>query len=469
MSKCAFKAALLGLCCVVGTTAGWCADDTANFGIYGSNTIGAQLMPTLVEAYAASAGANITRLAGGDPEQVELKLTGQTGVPLALIDIRSHGSGTAVPALVSGKASIGMLSRPMSDKEAQALLQTGLPDLRNPGYAHVLAMDGILVLVSPDNPMGTLSLDQIAGIFAGTIRDWSAVGGAPGPIHIYARDDKSGTFDTFNTLVLKSRNLALSKDAKRFESSEELSDEVARNPNGVGFVGFAYLRNAKALGIATECGITSNPTTFNVKSEEYPLSRRLFLYTKPLAKGTIAADVLDYALSIDARSSILAAGYVDQEFELLDRNEHMLRLASSLVLNDPDVDIAMLKQLASDLKAHLRMSTTFRFALNSATLDNKSIADVQRLARIVRFLVETGQRKTITLAGFTDSIGNFARNAVLSLARAEQVKAAVLKAAGVAVPADMIATRGYSKLLPTACNSSEEGRHNNRRVESWLR
>ena len=145
----------------------------------------------LVEAYAASAGANITRLAGGDPEQVELKLTGQTGVPLALIDIRSHGSGTAVPALVSGKASIGMLSRPMSDKEAQTLLQTGLPDLRNPGYAHVLAMDGILVLVSPDNPMGTLSLDQIAGIFAGTIRDWSAVGGAPGPIHIYARDDKS--------------------------------------------------------------------------------------------------------------------------------------------------------------------------------------------------------------------------------------------------------------------------------------
>ena len=295
------KAALLSLCLGLVASKNLCAQDAARFGIYGSNTIGARLMPNLVEAYAASAGASTERSASNDPEQVELNLTNRTGAPLAQVDIRSHGSGTGIPALIDGKASIAMLSRPISEKETLALQQAGLPDLRSAEYAHVLAMDGILVFVSPKNPLATLSLDEIAGIFAGTIRDWGAVGGVPGSINVYARDNKSGTFDTFNSLVLRTRNLALRKDAKQFESSEELSDEVARDPNGIGFSGFAYLRSAKALDIATECGITSKPTTFNVKSEEYPLSRRLFLYTKPLANGTVPANVLRYALSMDAR------------------------------------------------------------------------------------------------------------------------------------------------------------------------
>src|SRR5262249_8699783 len=147
-------------------------------------------------------------------------------------------------------------------------------------FEHVLALDGVLVLVSPDNPLSGLTMNEIAGIFAGTIRDWSALGRGSGPINIYARDDKSGTFDTFNSLVLRPRHLALRKDAKRCESSEELSDEVARDRNGIGFAGFAYLRNTKALTITSDCGISSAPNAFNVKSEEYPLARRLFLYTK---------------------------------------------------------------------------------------------------------------------------------------------------------------------------------------------
>src|SRR5262245_14243808 len=70
--------------------------DGSILGIHGSNTIGARLMPSLVEAYAASIGARVMRKAGDDPEQVELQLTSRSGTPLALIDIRAHGSGTAV-------------------------------------------------------------------------------------------------------------------------------------------------------------------------------------------------------------------------------------------------------------------------------------------------------------------------------------------------------------------------------------
>src|SRR5262245_9887244 len=174
-------------------------------GIHGSNTIGARLMPSLVEAYAASIGARVLRKAGDDPEQTELQLTGRTGTPLALIDIRAHGSGTAVPGLISGKATIGMASRPITDKEVEALAKAGWPDLRSSQFERVVALDGVLVLVAPDNPLASLTMEQMAGIFAGTVTDWAAVGRAPGPIRIYARDNKSGTYDTFNALVLAPR------------------------------------------------------------------------------------------------------------------------------------------------------------------------------------------------------------------------------------------------------------------------
>jgi phosphate transport system substrate-binding protein len=438
-------------------------------GIHGSNTVGARLMPSLVEAYAASIGASVVRRAGGDPEQVELQLASPAGSPLALVDISSHGSGTAVPALIEGKALIGMSSRPITDKEAQALAKAGWPDLRSPAFERVVALDGVLVLVAPDNPLTILTMEQVAGIFAGTINDWSAVGRSPGPINIYARDSKSGTYDTFNALVLAARKLTLRKDAKRFESSEDLSDEVSRDPDGIGFAGFAYLRNAKALSITGGCGITSAPDTFNVKSEEYPLARRLFLYAKALPTGSVAGGLMQFALSADARGSITASGYIDQEVELLDRKEQMLRLAGSLTLNDADVDSAALKQLAVDIKSSTRMSTTFRFALGSSQPDSKSVLDIARLARFVEFLVETRRPQTLILAGFSDSIGDFARNATLSLARAQHVRGAILKQVRGKVPPGMIDTRGFSKLLPTSCNDTEEGRHKNRRVEVWLK
>ncbi len=137
----------------------------SQFAIHGSNTIGARLMPSLVEAYAASIGATAATMAGGQAEEVEIKLTTGAGEPLATIGIQSHGSGTAVPGLISGKALIGMSSRPIDDKEVLALAQAGFPDLRAPGKEHVVGLDGLLVFVAPENPLNALTLDQIAGNF----------------------------------------------------------------------------------------------------------------------------------------------------------------------------------------------------------------------------------------------------------------------------------------------------------------
>ena len=439
------------------------------FGIHGSNTIGARLMPAIVEAYTEHIGSKATKLVGVDPEQVEFDLKKGDGEPLARIDIRSHGSGTAVPGLISGEAVIGMASRPITPEEIAALAAAHIPNLRNPGYEHVLGLDGILVVVSKANPVAALTVDQLAGIFSGKITDWKSVGGLAGQITVYARNDKSGTYDTFNSLVLKPRSLKLRPDAARIESSEELSDSVARDPNAIGFIGFAYLREAKALTLAQSCGISVEPTVFNVKTEEYPLSRRLYLYANTLPKGSMAADLLAYALSPATREVVQKSGYIDLELEQLAAKDQMARLAQSLAPQDVRTSGGILRRLALDLTQTRRASVTFYFVKGSSALDNKSAADIGRVARFAKSLIDGGKRQQIVLAGFSDSLGDFAHNQALSLARAEQVRQAILKELGPGVPAQMMVVRGYGELLPTSCNTTEDGRNKNRRVELWLK
>ncbi|MGE3228133.1 MAG: substrate-binding domain-containing protein [Hyphomicrobium sp.] len=439
------------------------------FVIQGSNTIGARLMPALVEAFAVSIGGKTVTLVGSQPEEVEIRLQTDAGGTLASVRVHSHGSGTAVPGLISGDARLGMLSRPIDAKEVEALKAAGIADLRATASEHVVALDGVLVLTARGNPVKALSMHQVAGIFSGAITDWAALGGQPGRIQVYARDDKSGTFDTFNALVLKPRKAALTAGAQRFESSEELSDSVARDANGIGFVGFAYLRNAKALEIANECGIAYAPTVFNVKTEQYPLSRRLFLYDRNVAPGSVAERLLAFVMSPAAQDVVRAEGFVDQGIELLDDRDQVMRLADGIIGLEPDADPAVLKDLAASLKHSSRVSTTLVFRMSSTTLDSKGEADVARIAEFVRALRASDPAKGVILAGFTDSAGNFAANQALSQARAEQLKAALVSALGPDVPPSVVVARGYSKLLPTSCNTTKEGRNRNRRVEVWVK
>src|SRR5262245_5190823 len=104
-----------------------------NFGVHGSNTIGAELMPRLIEAYAQSRGERVSVANGPVPEVVQIKVVGADGRNRATIDLQSHGSGTATPGLLSGKALIGMASRPLNGPELGELTQRGFGDMQSPG------------------------------------------------------------------------------------------------------------------------------------------------------------------------------------------------------------------------------------------------------------------------------------------------------------------------------------------------
>ncbi|RMT02938.1 OmpA protein, partial [Pseudomonas coronafaciens pv. oryzae] len=246
--------------------------------IQGSNTINAQLTPALVEELMRQQGMQAVRSLPSAVNELRVVGTTPTG-QLVSIDIAAHGSGTGFSALKAGNTDIAASSRPIKDQEAKDL--AGLGDLKSAAGEQIIGIDGVAVILNPGNPLRQLDTVQLARIFSGEVKDWSEVGGNPGAIHLYVRDEKSGTYETFKELVLAKYGKQLAADALRFESSEQLSDEVSKDVNGIGFTGLPSVRHARAVAIADGESRPMLPTTSLIATEDYPLSRRLYLYVPP--------------------------------------------------------------------------------------------------------------------------------------------------------------------------------------------
>jgi phosphate transport system substrate-binding protein len=335
-----------------------------------------------------------------------------------------------------------MSSRRIHDDEVAKLAPLG--DLASAASEHVIALDGIAVIVNPTNAISSLTKTQIGQIFAGKIRNWSEVGGPSRPIAIYARDDKSGTYDTFKHLVLGSS--ALAADARRFESSEDLSDAVAGDGQAVGFIGLPYVRSAKAVMVQDAGSVPLLPSPMTVATEDYPLARRLYLYM-PRGSTEVARDFLDFALSETGQGVVQAAGFVDLRPEC-----------------DPEASqcTTCSRAYQESVRGACRLSIDFRFDRGSTQLDTRALGDLQR---IVALLGRAGSTpRSIVLLGFSDGKGGRSDNLALSEQRAGIV-ASQLRARGLHVAV----ARGFGPDMPVADDATEEGRERNRRVEIWLR
>lgn len=392
-------------------------------------------------------------------------------------------------AFAQGRAAadFAMASRRITPTEVAALSSLGRLD--QPAAERVIALDGLAIILNRANRVETLSREQIAKIFTRQITDWEQVGGWPGAIALYARAEGSGTLDTFKHIVLRGATLAA--DATRFEDSRELSSAVASHPNAIGFIGMSYIGETKAVNIH-ECNLVYPPSTFNAKTEEYPLSRRLFLYAPESHSQGLEA-LLDYTNSAAAQQIVAQNGFVNLSIEPdFNGDQRRLRLATpaeatrsnrsgrvSLPI-DPEFSGEQRRlRLASFtdtprhnhdddlytgmLKDGGRLSVTLRFSSSSADinrldLDSRAIYDLQRIRD---YMLTQGKGRRLRLVGFTDAVGKEASNRALSLARASSI-ANELKDVPIA---DVL---GLGSAFPVACNDSDEGRERNRRVEIWI-
>ena len=242
--------------------------------IKGSDTLGAKLVPMLAEEYKA-------------------KHPGTT------FEIAAEGSTTGIAAITDGTAQIGMSSRRAKPTEISAASAKGISMKPT-----IVAYDGIGVIVSVKNPVSTLTKRQVEQIFAGDITDWSQVGGTAGPISIYTRNTSSGTYSDFKELAMKKRDYASS--SQKMAGNEQIAAEVAKNANGIGYVGLAYLSDP---GIKTVSIEGSLPTEESVIAKKYPYARPTFYYTNGEPAGE-AAKFLEYTLSDEGQKTVRKVGFV---------------------------------------------------------------------------------------------------------------------------------------------------------------
>ena len=352
--------------------------------IAGSNTIGNALMPALVEGFARKNGFQTEKVVGQDPLDLMIKITDNNGREIAAVDLRRHGSSTSFRQLESKAVEIGMSSRAIKEAEIQKLAAAGLGNMKQPSHEHVLGLDGLMVIVSEENTAVSIPRDKLPAVFSGQITNWADLGLPPGQINVYAPDKDSGTFETFNQLVLKPAGVSISDTAKRTHNHKEQSDWVAADPLGIGFVGIAYQRNAKALNIEMPCGLISQPSVFSMKTEEYPLARRLYLYTSGQPKAALARSLLQFSLSPDAQPIVRDVEFIDQSPESLPVVDQSARIAYALNSSNQEFNLAIMRQFMVDTQKAERLSTTLRFETGSFALDTKAQGDIRRLSQVLR-------------------------------------------------------------------------------------
>jgi len=214
------------------------------------------------------------------------------------ISVRGGGSGTGIAALIDGICDIADSSRPMKKKEIIKAKEKGV----NP-EPHVVAMDGIAVIVHPSNPVNQLSLSRIKNIYTGKVSNWSQLGGKNQRIVVISRDVASGTYECFSKLALKKERVC--PDALLQASNVAVAQTVKRTRGAIGYVGLGYLSSeVKALVVD---GV--EPSVETVLSGTYPISRPLFMYTNGKPKG-LAKDFIDFVLSEGGQKIVGKQGFV---------------------------------------------------------------------------------------------------------------------------------------------------------------
>lgn len=230
--------------------------------------------------------------------------------PGDFVAVTGGGSGTGLSSLISGTCDIAMSSRNIKEKEIAIAKQKGI----NPNEIKA-ALDGLAVVVNPANPVGKLTIDQLAGIFTGRIANWKEVGGKDEKIVILSREVNSGTHVYFKEHVLRKMDPNSKEEfapgALMLSSSQAIADEVAGNPAAIGYYGMGYISaKQKPVFIAKDEGPEYEaPTIENVLSGKYPISRPLFLYTNGTPQGLVQK-FIDFALSKEGQEIVLATDFV---------------------------------------------------------------------------------------------------------------------------------------------------------------
>ena len=216
------------------------------------------------------------------------------------ITVSESGSGNGAKSLINGVCDIADMSRFMKDNEFKAAVENNIFPV-----AHVVAMDGLPIIVHPSNPIEKLSIEQVRNIYLGKINNWKELGGPDIKIVKISRDTNSGTYETFEGLVMKKEKI--SSDVEYVGSNGAVRQRVQATPSAIGYAGLGFVDDTvKALEIND-----IYPDQATVSSGRYPISRPLYMFTNGYPKlGSPVHAFVTLHLSKKGQEIIESIGFV---------------------------------------------------------------------------------------------------------------------------------------------------------------
>ena len=218
--------------------------------------------------------------------------------PDVTVNYSGTGSGTGIQAAIDGTVDLGLASRALKDEEKS-----------NGAVENIVALDGVAVVVNPENGVTDLTVEQIAQIFTGEITNWSELGGADAEIAVFGRE-AGLILRSYQNILNKQNRRSISNGAQytnEYSSTGDVIGNVASNPNGIGYASLSAVDDTvKAVAVN---GVT--PSEDTVKDGSYEIQRPFVMVTKEGTQLSEAAQAfLDFAMSADAAEIIAVAGAV---------------------------------------------------------------------------------------------------------------------------------------------------------------
>ncbi|MDR2604633.1 MAG: phosphate ABC transporter substrate-binding protein [Desulfovibrio sp.] len=215
------------------------------------------------------------------------------------LSISGGGSGNGIKALNEGLCRVAMSSRDIKESERKEGADKGVKAVRT-----AVAVDALVPVVHPDNPVQNLSVEQLRGIYAGRITKWNEVGGKDENIVMISRDSSSGTFETWQELIMAPDKTAPS--ALSQASNGAVVQAVAGNRRAVGYIGFGYLNSSiKKINVN---GIEA--TAESALSRKWPIARELYIFTDGAPAGAVKK-LTDYLLDPQkGQKAVAETGYI---------------------------------------------------------------------------------------------------------------------------------------------------------------
>jgi phosphate transport system substrate-binding protein len=227
------------------------------------------------------------------------------------IAVSGGGSGTGIKGLISKSCEIADASREMKDKEIEEAKAAGV----NP-VEHLVAYDGIAVVVNKGNPLTKISVEQLSDIYTGKVTKWDGVGAKGlGDIQVVNRESSSGTYDSFKEMVVQLHGKAKDRDymagTLNQTSTENIMSLVAQTKGAIGYVGLGYVSDqVKVLDVISVGGkeaVAASAET--VLSGKYPISRKLYCYTNGEPSGNIKT-YMDWIKGPEGQAIVSEVGYI---------------------------------------------------------------------------------------------------------------------------------------------------------------